>query len=297
MPLITPKQPESTPQSNLHPLLAHIVRHPKLLDKRIDPKHGLLQLGAAPVLASAYVARLSTHLGYAYRVGPSRCTGTSGYHDCSGMMCWGLDQMGIGLGCTSSFALAIYCHQRGLSISADECRSTPGTWAFRGMNEGQSTGGALNGSDGHIVCSTGDGHTIEAMGRAYGCVRGNFDGRGWSYYSKIPGVSYAPVQPPMEDDVIIVVCPNKTSPDGHNQPHAEFVPASAFFPVGAAILRFGASIANDLPTKDHGVRIWVPTARAPGRKWVSMGSNTAGNGLVFVDDHGETTYPGAGHWS
>lgn len=241
------------------------------------------------VTPGQYVDKLAEHLGYQYGFW-DRCGGSHHQHDCSGYMCWGGNMVGLNFGCTSSFALAIRCHQLGLGISFDEAQQTAGTWAFRGANEGQTSGGARNGSDGHIVCSDGRGGTLEAMGHAYGVRRGRFDyTRKFTYFAKVPGLTYI-VAP--EDQVSLFVCPNKPV-KGDQIPHAEFRPAGfdPDYPNGVILLRNGASVNNDLPLS-AGVRFIVPT----GGKWTGCGEREK-NGLFIVNDQGKTSPPGSLAWS
>lgn len=239
---------------------------------------------------------LNKHLGYRYGF-DNRCTGITGAHDCSGYQVWMMNELGLSLPCTSSFAIASMCYSEGLMIGADEARSTKAVWAFHGRNGGRGPSYARNGSDGHIVCGAGDGTTREAMGHRYGVVVGPWDNRAWVAYAKIPGVDYSPPVPVEVDDVIVIQCSNKPAQnDGLDQPHAEFVPANAFFPKGGCILRNGASINNDLPA-GKGERVFVPTLRAGSTKWVTMCLKPSGKGLTFIDDHGLTSGTNVGDWS
>lgn len=44
--------------------------------------------------------------------------------------------------------------------------------------------------DDHIGVYIGNGEVIEAQGTAYGVVKAEFNGRGWSKWLKIPNIKY-----------------------------------------------------------------------------------------------------------
>lgn len=132
-----------------------------------------------------FVSAMVAHVGYAYRVGPSRCSGADGYHDCSGLICYGLVACGAQPSgyCTNSAHLAQAMVDAVTTMSRDEARATKGALAVRAEHNSIIPG------VGHVVCSLGDGRTVEAHGRASGVIIGRFDGnREFSTFGHPPGV-------------------------------------------------------------------------------------------------------------
>jgi N-acetylmuramoyl-L-alanine amidase len=73
-------------------------------------------------------------------------------------------------------------------LTVEQAKRTRGALLFR-----QRGGGAND----HVVISLGDGHTIEAMGRAYGVRIGVVAGRDWTSGGYVPGLH---VNPPSVQD-------------------------------------------------------------------------------------------------
>lgn len=131
--------------------------------------------------------------GWQYSQVCDRCGGSCHSFDCSGLMCHVLDILGIGIGCCTSFVMANLCYQNGLYIDYATAEHTLAHWAFKGAWGGRSAG---PGGEGHIVEGRGNGQTMEAMGRRWGCLIGNWYGRAWDGFARIPGVNYIPPPPP-----------------------------------------------------------------------------------------------------
>lgn len=233
--------------------------------------------------------------GMRYGTGPSRCTGTGGYVDCSGGTVLALNRAGVPTDCTNSFALAALCHTTprpqwmtdqygpgvGTQISMAQAIGTPGAWGFHGNDEGQQPDPS---GDGHIKTSVGFGRSVEAMSHQAGVGYSTFDNpAGFITYCALPPMLLDGFAPTVEDDVLIFICPNKPNKDG-NTPIAEFVPAGPIFAYGGFILRHGASLAQDQPTGDPEVRELVHQGPA---KWLS--AKDAGRaGIVILNDNGDT---------
>lgn len=125
------------------------------------------------------------HLDDRYDLGPLRCDPNSDYKDCSGYA-----DMGLNAALAFQHLPLVPCWQadtfqfealgraRGLFITRDECRRTRGTWA--GWNHD---------GHGHMATSLGDGRTIEARSHALDLGIFTFDGRGWEWYMKPPGLT------------------------------------------------------------------------------------------------------------
>lgn len=239
------------------------------------------------------IATLDTKIGWQYGFN-DRCGGSYHQFDCSGYQCWMMNQLGIGIGCISSFVIAQLCYDHGLMIGEEEARRTKAVWAFHGPHGGRGPSRRSMGADGHIICGAGDGTTREAMGRRYGVVVGHWDGRGWVSYAKIPGVNYAPPRT-KEQDMLIQFH------DGHNKTKIA-VPAGRTMVVGLSadgtyIEEWnGASVWGDqhYPGDPSNKRRWYPKAGnghpflAPGRKYIGIARHKDDSGIVAVVDDGGT---------
>lgn len=140
---------------------------------------------AADVLRSA-----ESQLGMPYRVTSCRCSKGCFARDCSGEVVFSCNDNGMNVPCTSSFGLARWGRDAGTLISYEQAAVTPAALAIR---NGFGSPNGPNGSNGHVVFCKGDGvSTVEAMGTAYGIVRGRLAGRGFETYMLIPGVDYTP---------------------------------------------------------------------------------------------------------
>lgn len=132
-----------------------------------------------------FVAAMLSRVGYRYHDGPTRCTGADGYFDCSGLQAFGLVQSGARPAgyCGDSATMAADVHNAGTVLTRDQARATRGAWAIRSRNNSIIPG------VGHIVCSLGDGRTVEAHSTASGVIVGTFDGnRQFSTFGTPPGV-------------------------------------------------------------------------------------------------------------
>lgn len=103
---------------------------------------------------------------------------TAGF-DCSGLLSWACAQGGKSFPGGSKNQKAA-CAAAGTLISVDAAVGTYGALLFRMVGEPT-----------HDAFSLGNGRTMEARGKAYGC--GSFSatqGRNWTHGARIPGVAY-----------------------------------------------------------------------------------------------------------
>lgn len=172
----------------------------------------MILTGLDPRIFRDYLQQyVDQHYGYGFC---DRCGGTCREFDCSGLYCHGCNGTGLTRGlCTTSFVIAQQCTDLGLEMTRDEAIADSGPdvfSAFHGADHGRVDDGSRpNGASGHVVIVVrvrdANGHTtgfytIEAMGRRYGCVNGQFFGRspGWSGVYRIPGVADRPPAPPVD---------------------------------------------------------------------------------------------------
>lgn len=133
-----------------------------------------------------YVRLLLAQVGRPYSArGPCRCHGTCPGWDCSGLLSGDpLEQAGGPFLCGNTDTLAAQAMTDNRLLSRAECRATAGTWAIRLIQNPTFPG------DGHMVCSLGDGTTVEAHSHVDGVIRGTFDGaRGFQIYCTPPGLT------------------------------------------------------------------------------------------------------------
>lgn len=133
-----------------------------------------------------YVHLLLAQVGRPYSArGPCRCHGTCPGWDCSGLLSGDpLEQAGGPFLCGNTDTLAAQAMTDNRLLSRAECRSTAGTWAIRLIQNPTFPG------DGHMVCSLGDGRTVEAHSHVDGVIIGTFDGgRGFQVYCTPPGLT------------------------------------------------------------------------------------------------------------
>lgn len=136
------------------------------------------------------LAAAESQLGKSYRVTSCRCSEDCYSRDCSGLVIFSCNHCGMNLPCTSSFGLARMGQAAGTLIGYEQAAVTPGALAIR---NGFGSPNGPNGSNGHVVFCKGDGvSTVEAMGTAYGIVRGRLADRGFETFMLIPGVDYSP---------------------------------------------------------------------------------------------------------
>lgn len=138
-----------------------------------------------------YVDRLLAHDGDRYSaIGDCRCHGTCPGWDCSGFVSGDLLKAAGGpYLCGNTDTLAAALESEGRTCTRAVARATKGAWAIRTKQNPLIPG------DGHIVCSLGDGRTIEAHDHADGVYIGTFDGnRGFQVFGFPPGIDFS--QPP-----------------------------------------------------------------------------------------------------
>lgn len=116
---------------------------------------------------------------YVYGATPSLSNSNPSAFDCSSLVQWCAGKVGVKLPRTSGQQYSAAA-SRGLLISQSTARRTKGALMYTG-NRGAT----------HVAISLGNGKTIEARNPRYGVGVSNFDGRGWSGYSYVPGLKYS----------------------------------------------------------------------------------------------------------
>jgi hypothetical protein len=76
-----------------------------------------------------------------------------------------------------------HCMAHNTMIKVSEAKGIQGALLFRHLQ-------GLDGADGHVAVSLGNGSTIEAMGTAFGVTKGTVAGRKWTAAALIPGLAY-----------------------------------------------------------------------------------------------------------
>lgn len=151
-----------------------------------------------------YVRLLVAQIGRPYSAnGPCRCHGTCPGWDCSGLLSGDpLEQAGGPFVCGNTDTLAAQAIADNRLIDRATCRATAGTWAIRLIDNPTFPG------HGHMVCSLGDGTTVEAHSHVDGVIHGTFDGnRGFTVFCLPPGIAgFAEPAPPVP-----VIIPPTTS--------------------------------------------------------------------------------------
>ena len=109
---------------------------------------------------------------YVYGAQTSASNANPSAFDCSLLVQWCCERVGI-QGCprTAEAQLA-WCQSRGTTVP---------------VQTGINTKGALLFGSGHVAISLGNGKTIEAMNSQAGVLQANAIGRGWIGSGKIPG--------------------------------------------------------------------------------------------------------------
>lgn len=132
---------------------------------------------ASDVLA---VARRAT--GLPYVMGAEADLGSDDLppaFDCSELVQWACARSGVGL-VDGHWLQWKWCASQDTLISVDEAIATEGALLF--VYDGTT--------EGHVAFSCGDGSTMEARGRAWGCGSWPTEGRYWTHGALIPGVDY-----------------------------------------------------------------------------------------------------------
>lgn len=152
------------------------------------------------------VAAAESQLGKGYRITGCRCDTVCSRRDCSGEAVFSIRAAGVNCPCTSSFGLAQWGRAAGTLTTPQIAVVTPGILAIR---NGFGSSNGPSGSNGHVVIGKGDGKvvdnqiinwgsTVEAMGTAYGIVRGPMGDRGFETFMFVPGIQYAPPAPEID---------------------------------------------------------------------------------------------------
>lgn len=219
---------------------------------------------AADVLAAA-----RTQLGKPYCLASCRCD-VCGCRDCSGEICYALNQAGYPHVCTSSFGFAEIGRQAGTIIPKEQALATPAAIGIRCPFCDPNR----NGSNGHVWFCVGDGvHSVEEGGHSTGCYEGNADKPGDVIYMLIPGVLYVPK---ITAEATMFVQQWHYNPTNGSKTRPVDDPQACVFVSsdGHAIqTAFGASIANDQPIDPHD--------RSKGTLWTSP-ADPLPAGVVFV---------------
>lgn len=244
-----------------HHLQQQVVRAHAALDV-----HAVRFAAAQPPTEAAALAAAHQALGKPYRVSGCRCSFSCSAQDCSGLICAAVNQVGVVFPCTSSFAIAIVCRQRGTLISEEQAIWTPGAIGIRGPHGGEGPSNGPNGTNGHIVFFEGDGKTTtEEMGRRYGCCHGQATGRGFVRWAHFPGLSSAVPVPARSKEHDVIVQTHHYNDDGSiNRPTSPPDTKVATISVAAngscLEARFDASIDNDHKIDGNVtlLRTWVP---------------------------------------
>lgn len=205
------------------------------------------------------VAAAETMLGKPYRITGCRCEQGCCCEDCSGLYCQANNMVGLPHICTTSFALAISAREEGRIVSFDEAIHTPGMLLIRGPHNGEGPANGPRGSNGHIVICKGDGATtVEAMGTAYGIVRGSVFRRGFDDPTtgrpcRAAGIDYS-VPVPKEEPVLFL---DKVH---HGKPSRSR--SASVQPNGDIWLGNGANLHGAKPQVVLGIRLVRPPANA-----------------------------------
>lgn len=264
--------------------------------------------------------------GFYYSAVPDddRVTGEDGNVDCSGgvVLCTHAARDRMNAPAVSmpsaSWTIARLCHDlprpqwvtdlfgpgRGFGITAEQANASPGSLKFHGPREGQdgfSAGGHI--ASKYFIARFGDPHagpgvSCEAMGRFAGVGYSQFIDNQDTYYALHPyldGHVHAANQVKRAGEPVIFLCPNKPNTP-HGKPHAQFIAAGSnqLFPRGVILLRWGASINNDQPTKTIGLRLMVPPA---GHAWQGCCETRDRTGLIVVNEKGATSGDDSLDWS
>lgn len=101
-----------------------------------------------------------------------------GSFDCSGLVQYSAKRVGFGFVHKPVTSLYSLCRTKGRLISVAEATRTRGALLIR----------VGKGGTNHVAISLGNGTTMEAMGRAYGCRIGRAAGRSWNHGGLLPGL-------------------------------------------------------------------------------------------------------------
>lgn len=235
------------------------------------------------------IALALTKVGYKYSQGPTRTTGADGYFDCSGFTYFLLDHLGVRPADwqPQSHLQALYDRDHQLLTSIDHAIATPGALLYEGPDHAYIGGANI---PGHVAVSLGNGHTVEAMGTAWGTCIGNAVGRGWSNAGFFPAVDYsAGVVHPHPDPV--------PGPQLQGDQMPVLVPARAK-PFGGRIANFALDIQSDKVIAYDGARLtWRMPPGDPQPKHVVFGTAviydipTNGPHFGIVEDQAEVRLP------
>ena len=205
--LINPGPNHTSPQGHYRPRAVSIAF--KKREHRPTRAHRLafsrVVSGVASVTPVEFDTVATSYAGWRYSQTCDRCGGTCGSFDCSGLQCHCLDKLGIGIGCLTSFVMSSLCYDEGLFLPLDVARTTLAHWAVKGSDFGRGPEPGTS-DGGHVVEGRGlvlvngiwRAETMEAMGRKWGCLIADWDGRGWDAAYKIPGILYVPPEPPFK---------------------------------------------------------------------------------------------------
>lgn len=216
VPLINPGREHTSPQGAYRPRnFVNIALRSN--EHRPTRKHRKQFASVVSVPASVtpldYDTEVCRYQGKRYSQRGDRCgqncvCATCGSFDCSGLQCHVARVLGIGIGCLTSFVMSSLCYDEGLWLPLDVARETMSHWAVKGSDFGRGPEPGTS-DGGHVVDGrgviNGRAETMEAMGRAWGCLIASWDNRGWDAAYRIPGVLYVPPAPVFTSKELVVM--------------------------------------------------------------------------------------------
>lgn len=129
--------------------------------------------GGADGQVARFVSLALAQAGDRYQWGAEASGPNPRSFDCSELVEWAAGRAGISPRVPDGSAnQKAHCQRHRTMISSTTARGTKGALLF---------------APGHVAISLGNGKTIEAMNPAQGVRQGNFAGRNWNAYAKIPG--------------------------------------------------------------------------------------------------------------
>jgi cell wall-associated NlpC family hydrolase len=116
---------------------------------------------------------------YAYGAEAAPSNPNPSSFDCSELVQWAANRVGLSSFPDGSGPQYAYCRQKGTLIDVSRAEHIKGALLFMGVAGSQ-----------HVAISLGDGRTVEARGTAYGTGEFSASGRNWSGAALVPGLRY-----------------------------------------------------------------------------------------------------------